>query len=411
MPETQNLFQFIKKINPLDVLFTLFSFALPLYQKIIPPFVILIVVIWLLLLIRTQTFRFQFNIPGLLFVLFYVWHALSILWSNDTSFAMFDLTMKVSFVIFPLIAFVRIQKYDLKFNEQWLMAFVAGNVISVLISVSVAFWSVIFDNASFKAFFYDRFALFHHPAYMALYLNFALIVVLFLHKKNKIPGWIAAPVSFLLLTGITLTLARMAIITAVFIIIGYLLFSIRHYSVGQIIISTLLLLITLGIVYIASQRFERFQWKHYKHFIRNDNSQDYQSFDTRYYTFKAALNVFKQNWLVGCGVGDFHLHMREQYQSMHFEKGIQQRLNAHNQFLQTAATLGITGLIILLAIFATLIAIALKHHQPILLMFSFIVMLALLTESILEKQSGIVFFAFLGNFLSTYSSSTPTRYS
>jgi O-antigen ligase len=72
----------------------------------------------------------------------------------------------------------------------------------------------------------------------------------------------------------------------------------------------------------------------------------------------------------------------------------EQRLNAHNQYLQTTVALGVIGLLVLILIL--LLPALQAYRQNNFPYFVFLVLLGfnLLFESMLETQAGVVFYAF-----------------
>jgi O-antigen ligase len=71
--------------------------------------------------------------------------------------------------------------------------------------------------------------------------------------------------------------------------------------------------------------------------------------------------------------------------------------NFHNQFLETMVGSGIPGLVLLLAIIP---GILFRKKRAFFLPFSFyiITFIFFMTESVLERQAGLVFFCLLWNF-------------
>lgn len=393
----------LKDFKYLFIAYLVLSFVLPLHQKLTVLAVILLIIVWVTQIFTTKIRNIKLHhyiIPGL-FVAYYALHMISITWSDNLNFALFDLTIKLSFFIIPII--ISINSFYIKENEleQILKVYLYGNLLVVIISISHSTINYIFFDEPSTIFFYTNFAIYHHPAYMGMYLNFALLIVIYLYEKNKFSPKLAIISASLILISITLTLARIAILTALCLIFVYFIWLAHKYKLKQIITIIILIAAIMGLLYVASLRFERFQLKHY--LILNSNKQEIPIYkDTRFFTFAAGFGVFKENWLLGCGIGDIHNELQKQYQKLNFVKGIQKKLNVHNQFLQTAASLGIFGICILACIFFFIIFRSIKQKQPLLLGLTLIIFLASLTESILERQSGIIFTTFFFNLFSQH---------
>ena len=85
------------------------------------------------------------------------------------------------------------------------------------------------------------------------------------------------------------------------------------------------------------------------------------------------------------------------YINFAIDKGI----NAHNQFFETLISVGIIGVILLLAYFVIPLVLWIKRKQFNMLYFSFLLMIGfnMLFESVFEVQMGIIFFCFFNSLL------------
>ena len=75
---------------------------------------------------------------------------------------------------------------------------------------------------------------------------------------------------------------------------------------------------------------------------------------------------------------------------------IDKEINAHNMFFETIISVGIIGLLLLLAYFVIPLVLWIKTKRFDMLYFSFLIMIAfnMLFESVFEVQMGIIFFCF-----------------
>ena len=88
---------------------------------------------------------------------------------------------------------------------------------------------------------------------------------------------------------------------------------------------------------------------------------------------------------------------------------IDNEINAHNMFFETMISVGIIGVLLLLAYFVIPFVLWIKKKQVDLIYLSFLLMIGFnaLFESIFEVQLGIIFFCFF-NCLLFYMSFRPT---
>ena len=69
--------------------------------------------------------------------------------------------------------------------------------------------------------------------------------------------------------------------------------------------------------------------------------------------------------------------------------------NYHNQFLQSLATSGILCLLVLLAIFFVSVKMGIQHKDFALLAIVFLIAMSFMSESMLERQYGVIYFALI----------------
>ena len=115
--------------------------------------------------------------------------------------------------------------------------------------------------------------------------------------------------------------------------------------------------------------------------------------------WKAALQIIKENPLLGVGTGDVKNAFEDQYTKMNSPLAKEWRLRSPNQFLAITVAFGFIGLILFLI---TLIfpLIADKNFNTYLyLMFFVIGFLSMISEDTLETQAGVTFFAFFNSLL------------
>lgn len=110
--------------------------------------------------------------------------------------------------------------------------------------------------------------------------------------------------------------------------------------------------------------------------------------------WQCAVDVIKQNPLVGVGTGSAQDALQEGYKRRKFDFAyLYNRYNAHNQFFETWISLGLVGLVVLLAslLVPAYMALRTAHYLYVLLIVFFAI--NSLTESTLERQKGVLFYA------------------
>ena len=87
---------------------------------------------------------------------------------------------------------------------------------------------------------------------------------------------------------------------------------------------------------------------------------------------------------------------------------LKKKLNAHNQFLQTFIGTGIIGFLLLLSITLGAIIKGFINKNYLLILFSLLMILNFLVESMLQAQAGFIFFVFFFCILIRYNFSTDS---
>ncbi|MGQ0828694.1 MAG: O-antigen ligase family protein, partial [Bacteroidota bacterium] len=122
------------------------------------------------------------------------------------------------------------------------------------------------------------------------------------------------------------------------------------------------------------------------------------SLTQRFEYWKAALNIIKENTLIGVGTGDVQKAFDVYYEKTNSSLFKEWRLRAHNQYLSIAVAFGIIGLIWFLF---SLIYPVIKQKMVfdyLYITFFIIALVSFFTEDTLETQAGVTFYAFLNTF-------------
>ena len=106
---------------------------------------------------------------------------------------------------------------------------------------------------------------------------------------------------------------------------------------------------------------------------------------------KTSTQFALKNLPWGVGTGDIKDEISKNYKQLGSITINELYLNPHNQFLQTTISLGILGLLSLLAILISGFRIAIKKKNVLLFSFVLLISLHFLFESMLEQQAGVVF--------------------
>lgn len=360
----------------------LFCFALPIWPRLAAWIAALILLIWAFQSSRSRPWARLAKPVSLLLPLLFLWYLAGLAYTANQPAGWQNVETKLSLLIFPLVL-LSAPAEKLR-PWQWIRAFVAGCLAVVLISLSSAVWVYLTRGESF--FFYEKLSSFLglHPTYFAMYLGLALFGVV--SDKDMPLRLKIALASFFLLFFFLLS-ARMQLLLLAALTLGALwiwaakLGAIRtatFATLGSMVLFSGLLILLPG----TRHRFQRLLHP-------TDN--------VRMETWNASIDLLRQHPLLGTGTGDFNGALIEVYQEKGFYTALKDKLNAHNQYLQTAATLGFPASLLLVIGLAWPLALAWKEKDPLFAWFLLLFALSNLTESMLETQRGTIFYGFFNS--------------
>lgn len=116
--------------------------------------------------------------------------------------------------------------------------------------------------------------------------------------------------------------------------------------------------------------------------------------DARVQAWQASWCIGKQYFPQGVGIANFKQEQKSFYIDHGYWLSAEKELNAHNQYLQMWACMGLIGVLALVALLGYGTYIAIKHRQVMLLLMIVIVAVNYMFESMLERQDGIMFTCF-----------------
>ena len=99
------------------------------------------------------------------------------------------------------------------------------------------------------------------------------------------------------------------------------------------------------------------------------------------------------------GTGDSKDELLKEYEKQGMAGAIENKLNTHNEYYQVIVGIGVIGFVLfLLSIFIPL-GFAFKSNNVFYMFFILIIIFNFLSESMLETQAGVMFYAFFNSLL------------
>lgn len=383
---TQKLFYFFP---------VLFCFCLPFGSMALSG----IIALWFIISffnIQTKFLKEGFlNKNLILLYLFFLITIISALTSSNLKEGLAAIEIKFSFLVFPYLLFCF--QWPREIIKRCLTAFVSGCFFaSVYLIARSSFYAL---NGNPEYFFYTLFSDFIHASYFAMYLIMAIsIIILFYHQwfeTQKTVVYSSYVFVAIFTTAIFLCSSKLGLISFC-ISMPILIFYKSRASLNLKKILWMILGIGL-LAFIAIKMFpnsfSRFNSISSLSLSKIDKTSS-ESTTVRVLIWEQALQLVKNNFFTGTGVGDANDELYLAYQKEGLTGALEHKLNAHNQFFQTFIGLGILGFIILLLITFGQFVKALLQKKFLLLIFSVLIILNFMVESMLQTAAGMLFFSF-----------------
>ena len=230
-----------------------------------------------------------------------------------------------------------------------------------------------------------------HPIYASILISIAIFLSVFkLIKTSNIYG------KGMLIIGNTILLftlfffSRKAIILALaFAFIVFAIINFKKLKIKKILlISTLIFVAALVSTPVLKKRFKEVFYTVTYSKISPDNSSS-----IRFGVYKCVLKTIQKHPIIGYGVGDVDVALQECYAKTS-KILVEGNYNSHNQYLGIALSNGVFGLLFLILFLFYNVKKAIQHRDKFFLAIVLFYIVTMFFENILERQSGVIIFAF-----------------
>ncbi len=399
----------------------LFTFSIPLSDNILSLSGLLLIITFLLQInLRNRLKEFK-HWP--LFIALFSYFLLTCIWyfftDNKTS-ALASIESKLSLFIFPWLLFLSGEKIKQNLNKL-LMAFIIGNIVASLycyfhtfftniyfengkwfLKISywaennhLSFWQLVNMRAS--TFSYEFLSELKQSSYFATYILFSMCMAIFLfkRKKDKAMNHKILLGSYIVWFTIFLYLLQSRAGLIAYVIIAFLILWIeleilrkkRYLSMGIFV-----LLLGTGLIFSNKQIQNNFD--QIGQIIQNPSKSSIEGENDRFQMWYSAYPIIRDNFWFGVGPANVTNKLIEQYKKNQFDIAVKFRLNAHSQYIESLAGLGIPGLILLLFMIIYCFILSIKKRNYLLFFLIVLLSFDFLFESILNRMAGILFMMF-----------------
>lgn len=369
-----------------------------LYKPLAGPILILLILLSTIGLLKKEN-RFHLQKNGILWLGFFVIYGISLLWSAHPDFS--ALERKLALLAFPLL-FAFKWKNPLPIAQMWLSHTLACLILIVIAYCDALLCQMTLGN-SVRCFSTTYFSQVHHPSYFSAFLLFGIIGLLFgkiawFRSKKRWVSWL---------------------------LIG--LFSAIHLHLGSL--AGMLGLAVVLMLYTSWQLSKRFGWfssiligfaafniglvAALQHPEIKADAQNALHFTQQYLTnpeafVKGRMEPLQGNevrlilWTAsaqigiehpfGLGLGGLESKLGKKLTNWGYPEQAKKEFNPHNQWLQIWNELGWIGLILFALIIGTTCLKFYKSRNMSALLLVAVLLIFCLFESVLQRESGIVFF-------------------
>jgi O-antigen ligase len=326
---------------------------------------------------------------------FFILTLVSALGSSNKAEAGFSIEVKMSFLLMPYLFFCF--KWPVQIIKRFLVSFVSGCFFACLTLILRAVYYAL--NGKPEYFFYTQFSLFIHVSYFAMYLILSIAIVFLFYpnwfktQKNVIYMSYFFVISFMV--TIFLCSSKLGMIS--FFISMPLIFLYKYKTLLNI---KKISVLVIGIFFLGFTAFKLFPQAFNRLSSLTTVSSSVidktssESTTVRILIWDQCIHIIKNNFWLGTGVGDANDELYSAYDQNGLTGAFEHKFNAHNQYFQTFIGMGIIGFLLLCVVtFGYIIKGILKKHF-LLFLFSLLIVLNFLVESMLQTSAGVLFFVF-----------------
>ena len=394
---TDSIVKYFNKKRILNILLLLIPFLLPL-EKTTVRFLMVIFSIACLIYGDYSQLKIKKNWIKLSIISLWLLPFIQLLLLNKIDEYLGNLITKITLFILPILILIGYPSN--KINLVGILKFfIYGSVTSTLFCILSAIVSYFILN-DLNAIKYTSLSLFHHPGYFTMYLNF-VIGLIYLNnlkpiKDLKLPKKSSFIIISFLSFFILIASSRTGWITNILVHLFFIscIFYSKKISKKALIYFMVLMIPFSTVIYTNETIQNRFNEIITNTFEKSEKKKVRSSTLVRKKTWSTSLKLVKEKWITGYGTGLSKKVLQEQYKKDGYDYMYKKNYNSHNQYLQVFLDQGIFGFLLLVFFTFGVLYLSLKQKDFIYALFLVVMILNFMTESILETQSGVIFFAF-----------------
>jgi O-antigen ligase len=343
--------------------------------------------------------QFQIQFVHVSWILLFLLYCSSLFWTSTPDWS--ALERKLALLAFPLLFSFK-WKNPLPIAQMWL-----AHTLGCLVLIAIAYYDAVLCQLtlgqSVRCFSTTYFSQVHHPSYFSAFLIFSIIGLL----QGKVAWFRAKPrwISWLLIlifASMHLHLGTLAgIIALVMVLMIFTIYRLLQYlgTTKSIVIGALLLLFSIVLALLSkdirsdaqnARDFTRSYIENPEAFVKGRN-EPLQGNEVRLILWTASVELGLKHPM-GLGLGGLEPALSQKLIAWGYPEQAKKEFNPHNQFLQIWNEIGYIGVLLFLGLLAFINQAFYNKRQLSGLLLSLVFIVFCLFESILQRESGIVFF-------------------
>jgi len=333
------------------------------------------------------------NIPQIFILLLYILGVVSLLYTENTSAVVTQLTgQRLLMFLLPLAAIVGLRRYSF---FDILKAYILGCLLFLLYLFSFLAWQfftgmsveLLTDPHYISTLISDEIM---HRSYISLNLIISGIAIVYLLQSKQIARknypLYAAFLVLLVLVLLYLS-SRAALLSLALLLFFYFVYFVRK-SAKMLFFFALIFSICFALFFMIPNRL-------LETVVATSQEQTAnQPEEPRIEIWKNAWEVIQNQPFFGQGTGASREVLLQQFEKNNFQYGMTSKLNAHNQYIEYLLEYGWTGLSLFLVALFSIPVVCSRNKRLFYTPFVLVVAVNLFFETMLARTSGVVTFTF-----------------
>jgi O-antigen ligase len=380
------------------VLLVLYAVGIPTHMLVTNAAIALLALLWLVEGKWKQKWdALQLQSWVYLFLIYYLLHVLAhFTYTTNREASAFDLEVKFSIWLIPVLLTGSVSLFT-RFRDTILLAFAYTTALWCAAMIGFGIWSALQDGNAEHLMYLGMVGPFgKHYHYLSMFGIVAILIFLHVRPMMVYEPYFRWSFSILILFLVFLSMARMQIVIGILTlpVTAYLLYKHHKPNLLQWFKFGGLTVILIASLLILAPMREATQIAYQS--LKSTTIETGKAPEAgRMLEWEAAFQVFKEASLMGVGPGDVQTFLDGYYTANQFTEGYKKHLNAHNQYLQTLAGLGVVGFIVLTAMLLSCFVQFYRVSDRLGFLVLSVFALSMATESALCVNNGIAFFAFI----------------